>query len=475
MKRRLWLKISGLLLFVGTAVYIYKNWEVYHNKFKVELDDIDYSQVKLSVESVKTNFKNPIWIVKTENPVIAFRMKFKNEGNRAFSDSKGILSIVTACLDEGAGNRDSAEFKKIIQDNAISLNIYNNDDDIIVDVTCLKKYFELVTNLICDVFVKAHMKKEKIEIAKQGYVAELTQMKFTTQYLADEKLSNILYPEGHPYYFSTEENLKAVSNYTKADIDKAYSIIFNPNDAEITIAGSIDEKTLIDNFNKIHKSISQKQHQFADGSQKADLSKKGAHEHVELNNPQSTVVFALPGILRTAPEKFALRLAVTAFGVPGFNSRLLKNVRDKRGLVYRINARPKDLDLQNCILGTADARPQNIKKVIKAIKEECKEFFEKGITKEELDLFKLHTFANNVLDTTEAILHFVCMCRFDGMKVENINKYLNNFYKLDVEEINAAIKKVFNPDNLVIVDCGKSVDDTNDADIEKETDNEKSN
>ncbi|MDR3031194.1 MAG: insulinase family protein [Holosporales bacterium] len=466
MKRKLRLKILGALLFIGTGLYIYKNWETYNNKTEIELDDITYSQAKLNVESIKTEFKNPIWLVKTETPVISFRMTFRNEGNRAFKNQMKILAIVCNGLMQGAGNRDSSEFKKVLNDHSMSMSFTNDEDSIVIDITCLRRHFELAIDLLCDVLSKAHMKKEKIEIAKQEYITYLSQMKFSPQFIANEKLENILYKKGHPYYFSSDECSKAVSSYTKDDIDKVYSIIFNPNDAEITIAGNIDNNTLTNSFNKIFKVISQKNHKFENVLQKAALYDRKKHEHAELDNAQSAIVFALPGIINASPERFPLRFAVMVFGY-GFNSRLFNSVRNN-GLAYFIYTKTDNLDLQNTVFGAVDTRPENVKKVIEIIKEECKKFYEKGITKEELKLFKSCIFAHNVLDTTKEVLNFVDNRRSDSIKIENINNYLYNFYDLTIEEVNAAIRKVFNPDNLVIVDCGKSVKDTENIKKEEE-------
>ena len=457
MKNRLGFKIIGVLLFVGTCLYIYKNWETYHDKLNIELKNIKYSQVKLSAKEVKTDFKQPIWYVKTETPVVAFSILFKNEGSRAFQNKQGIFELLIPALREGAGDNDATKFKKIVNDNSISLTINNDEDDVFINVCCLKKYFGLATDLVCDVLSKAHLKKEKIEKAKQEFVTSISQMKFSPPFVANEKLKNVLYPKGHPYYFSSDEFISIISKYDKKDVDEVYAKLFNPNDAEITIAGELSEEEIKQFSKKIFLNIANKKFEFSREEQKTELNARNESIHVELDNPQSSIYFALPGISRKSPDRFAFRLANIAFGVSGFNSRLLKSIRDASGLVYRINTHIEDSDLQNCIVGKADTRPENVQKVIAQIKEECKKFYEKGISKKELELFKTYIFANNVLDTTEEVLSFVIKCRNDNIKINNINDYLDNFYSLTVEDVNKAVKQVFDPENLVIVDCGKEI------------------
>lgn len=472
MKNRFGFKIVGTLFFLLTCFYIYKNWETYHDKLSFEIKDIKYSQVKLDTKEIKTNFQQPVWHVKTKTPVVSFNISFRNEGNRAFQDKQGILDLLVSVLREGAGTRDASEFKKVLNDNSISLSINNSDDDIYVCVSCLKKYFGSATELVSDVLSKAHLKKEKIEKAKQELVTYTNQMKFSPAFVANEKLRNILYKKGHPYYFSSDEFLNIIGKYIKKDLDDVYAKLFNPEDAEITIAGDLTEEEIQKFAEKLFSCISKKNFKFAKAEQETNLSERNKEFHVELENPQSTIYFALPGISRNAKEKFAFRFANIAFGTSGFNSRLLKNVRDANGLVYRINARVSDSDLQSCIIGQADTRPENVQKVVARIKDECKKFFEDGISNEELELFKTYIFANNVLSTTEEVLGFVQTCRSDNMKVDEINDRLSHFYDLTTEDVNKAIRQVYDPENLVIVDCGKSVKTESNEKSEKEASHE---
>ncbi len=41
--------------------------------------------------------------------------------------------------------------------------------------------------------------------------------------------------------------------------------------------------------------------------------------------------------------------------------------------------------------------------------------------------------------------------------INEVNKTLNNYKNLSLNEVNKVIKKIFNPNNLMFVDCGKSI------------------
>ena len=460
------LKLFCIALFGATGFYLFKNWEMYQDKSNLDVGAINLSQSKFTINEIKSSTPNPIWFIKTENPIVTFNITFKNEGGRSFRNTPCILNVVTSTLLEGAGPHDEVALKKIFSDNSISLNINSDDDNVTVNVHALSKHFKLVVNLLCDILEKAHLKKEKIDIAKQGIVVSLNQSKFSPVSLASDALNQAIYPKGHPYRVSIDEELQKVPGYTKKDVDSCYDSIFSPKDAVITIVGNVDEKDISESFEKLFKCLSSKKNNFKDEKQRTEIDHPSKITHVEVNNAQSSIAFALPGMAKTSAERFAAKFAINVFGDLSFASRLLKSVREKNGLVYYIYNSLVEEDMQSYVSGSAASRPENVDKVIDKIKEECAKLYENGITKEELTAFKTSIFAGNVLDTTQAVLSFIDSCRHNNIRLKSVNNYLNNYYNLNIEDVNAAIKKIFNPKNLVFVTAGKSLQ-------KKEASNEK--
>ena len=449
-----------LLISVGSlAAYSYKIWNADRFKDSLKCDHIELKQTELDISPIKLDGTKDIWIIKSGSKLTCFKLVFKNEGLRAFPRCAALLTVLCNTIPEGAGTYDGIALKKILEDHSIDLDISFNDDDIVVTCTCLEQYFDLAVDLVKDMLTKAHLKSDKIEFSKQGVVTSIRQNMFTPSYLAEEKLNNLMYAEEHPYRYSIKENLEKASAITKVDVDAAYKKIFNPKDLSVTIVSSLSQENIKSKFMNLVSNLAKTKSggNFKDVKQKISLVQKRTHEHIELDNPQSTVLFAMPGILRNSPESYAAKIAVAALGTTGMISRLALAVRDKSGLVYGILANSVDLDMQACIRGLAATRPENVDAVVEKIKDVCKELRDKGITAEELKLFKTRLFAASIFDSNKSILDFVSSLRNQGIKVENINTYLDGVQKLKLEEVNAVIRRLFNPEDIIFVDCGKSL------------------
>ncbi|MBQ8651597.1 MAG: insulinase family protein [Alphaproteobacteria bacterium] len=470
MSNKLFSRIILTAIFGTTAAYMYKSWKANDDKTEFNMNDIELKQTELDIKEIKAKFKNSIWSVKSESGPINFQIVFRNEGERSFGDKPFILDLLTSAMTEGAGSRDAFELKKAFEDNSIGLTVVANGDDIVVTGSCLLRSFDLCIDLLCDVMTKSHFKENTIDEKKQVLLVSLQQMLCSPRSLAKEKLNNLAMPK--PYHYMLKQGLEDVKKYTSDDVKKVYKNIFDPRNAEITIVSNIDEQKIVDSFNKVYDALyGVKSNNFKPGQHRSYIDNAGKTVHIEIDNPQSTILFAMPGVELNSRDAFAIAAANDTFGSLPLVCRISKVVRDKNGLVYGIRTsfmwgNGSGGDLQSIITGSADTRPENVAKVIALVKEEIKKLADKGITQEELDRFKICKFAQTVFDTNGTTLAFVSSLRTVGIKSEGVNTYLRDSYQsLTLDEVNIAIKKVYDPDKILFVTCGKTINTEEKKDV----------
>jgi len=451
MKRNLKLILLLISLIAGSLIY--------YNSGKLKLDNnIELKQVPSNITSLNLTEDSPVWNIKTESNLVCFSIVFKNEGERSFYKTPGLLDLTLNTILEGAGKYNSIELKKLLTDNSINISIDYSKDDAILTCSCLNKYFDIAIDLLCDILTKSHFDNEKLEITKQNIIVSIKQALFSPSNKASEKLNELLFAENHPYSSSLLAVLKLLPNYNRDDVLKCYNQLFTRKNAEITIVSNLTDTEIQKGFLKILNSLDVKKNNFHKIESQNNFNIRPGLNHVELDNPQSSVFFVLPGINKSSKDYFAASIANSIFGEVGLISRLSKSVRDKSGLVYRIQSNLNSFDLCSYVLGNSDTRPENVNNVIKMIKNECKKIYEKGITQEELDSAKAKKFSQNIFDSNLSILNFILRIRnMEIIKIKEMNTVLDNYKNLSLEEVNKIIKKIFNPENLMFVDCGKSI------------------
>lgn len=432
---------------------------IYYNSGKLKFDDnIELKQAPLDITSLQSGDNPAIWSVKTDSNLVCFSITFRNEGDRAFQKTPGLLDLTLNTILEGAGKYDSIELKKLMTDNSISISFGSSKDTLTLTCSCLHQYFNITIDLLCEVLTKAQFNNEKLEVTKQGLIVSIKQELFSPNSVARDKLNELIFPEEHPYRSSLSSILKALPDYKREDVLKCYNQLFAMKNAEVTIVSNLSADEINNGFDKIFQILKSKKNGFEDIDNKYDINIKPGKTHVELDNPQSSVLFILPGVDKKSKDYFAVSIANSIFGEVGLISRLAKSVRDNNGLVYRIQSNINCLDGCSYILGNADTRPENVENVIQKVKAEYKRFYEEGITEKEFEMAKTRKFSQNIFDSNSSILGFILRIRDLGLDdINKVNGYLNNYQNLTVQDINAVIKKVFNPENLLFIDCGKSI------------------
>ncbi|MBQ9441347.1 MAG: insulinase family protein [Alphaproteobacteria bacterium] len=435
------------------------------------------SKNKIDARSVKWGFANDIWIVDKESESITFEIRFRHEGHRNFANDPGLLALVLVNIMEGTNTRSGKQIKELIENKSINIEIHGDVDDIIITVQCLNKYFNDVIDLICDVLTNANFPEDKIKQNKEAIILEYKQAKFNPKMLADEELRYMTFVK--PYRRNIDGIIEKLPQYDKKCITDSYNKLFNPENAVITIVGNIKEnkpnnndgvlleKDVKTGFDKIKSALSNKLKKnnnvntFNPGEQTIELAvykdkdgKDIKYKHVNLDNPQLIVMFALPGVARTDDDKIAIRAVNSILGNGKFDCRLMNNVREQNGLVYYIYTRLYDFDLQSVLVGEAATRPDNVNKVIDEIKKQITIIHDHGITEAELKDFKINKIASNVFATSYGLLNFVVSMRHDGIKINEINNYLEKYLTLTIKDINKALVNVFDPNKLVFVSCG---------------------
>ena len=150
----------------------------------------------------------------------------------------------------------------------------------------------------------------------------------------------------------------------------------------------------------------------------------------------------MPTIRRWPSETFIL-------GSGGLSSRLADRVRQKDGLSYTVqsNLQPSAVDERTSFYVFAISNPANAGKLQDAIAEELKRLVADGITQEELDQAKdgylqslqvARTDENSLIPMLEAYA-------FIGRDMKYVADFESKIRNLTVEDVNAAIKKAYQP------------------------------
>jgi zinc protease len=171
---------------------------------------------------------------------------------------------------------------------------------------------------------------------------------------------------------------------------------------------------------------------------------------------QSHVLVGAVGMARNDPDFFPLFVGNYVLGGGGFDSRLMREVRDKRGYAYSaysyfipmMDAGPFQLGLQTKLEQTDDA--------LKVAQATLRQFIAEGPSEVELVQAKSNLTGGFPLriDSNKKILDYLSVIGFYKLPLDYLDTWVDKVNAVDVAAVKQAFARRIDPERLVTVVVG---------------------
>jgi zinc protease len=176
---------------------------------------------------------------------------------------------------------------------------------------------------------------------------------------------------------------------------------------------------------------------------------------VKVEHPatQSHVHIGLPAIARDHADYFPLLVGNYTLGGGGFVSRLMKEVREKRGYAYSVYSYFSPRKLEGPFEIGLQTKRDQAQAAIKVVEDVLDEFIAKGPTREELGAAKKNLIDGLALrlDSNAKLLGYLSAIGFYGLPLSYIDDFPAKVAAVTTEQVRAAFARHVTRDNLVTV------------------------
>jgi zinc protease len=359
---------------------------------------------------------------------------------------------MTSTMDEGTGKFNGIQLRQFKKLNGIKLNISTQKNKIEGSFQVISSQVEQGFELLDQVLNFPKFDKSDLEKVLKQMEASLKIDQSDLSTLSNNKFNDIFFKNNN-FSKRIKGTQKTLNNITKDDLIKHHKNSFNKKELHIGVSGDISEKSIKKYIEKVFG-------KFSIENVKPNFEKfidlPRGQKVIELDTPQSSVVFGHPGLSRSDKDYFSLRLANYILGGGGFQSRLYKQIREKKGLVYSIYSYPISYKHDGFMMGGFQTRNKSVFDTIDRVKDEWSKISKQGITKKELDEAKAYykgSFTRNFTSTI-SIANLLNIVQFYDLGKDYFSERDKIIENLKLEDINNMIKKKFNKDNLFFLIVG---------------------
>src|SRR6202012_5370530 len=224
------------------------------------------------------------------------------------------------------------------------------------------------------------------------------------------------------YGRASNGTLESVPTITAADLRDYVNRVLAKDTLKVAVVGDVDPDTL-------GKLLD---HTFGSLPAKASLTpvpdievtRPPQRAFIPLDVPQTVVTFGGPGIRRHDPNFMAAYVVNHILGGGALSSRLYREVREKRGLVYSVYESLVWMEHSAGFVGNTGTRAEGAGETVDAINKEVRRMAEDGPTQQELDEAKSYLKGSQMLalDTSSKLGAAMLQYQLDRLPIEYIEK-----------------------------------------------------
>lgn len=403
-----------------------------------------------------------LWFVKNESiGIISLAIRWPNRGIIFLEpqNKPGILTFLMDVLNEsGFGKLNRVDFQNEVTLKRSSMSIFITSDDIQIDIQIPTEFLNEGFDLF-DLFLsKPIFDNEDIHRAREKRIASLKQAAYNPESIAADAFALRIYGPNHPYSGQTLDFIKTTETVTVNELKDLFKKLLTQEGCHVAACGNVDVSLL---KAKIESTLKKLPKNPPAPQMKSDaiIQNQGTIHHIEKDFPQSIIKFVHPGITHDHPDIFAISMLIKALGGTAFESRLWKEIREKRGLTYGIRIGNQENGLKHLLFGGMSTSPTSVDESLRLIKEEWKKAKEHGITQEELDLQKQYTIGRMPVayNTSSGVVNNLLTYMELGYGKDQPAIDLKEIQAVKLEDVNRVARTFLNPDALTFVVVGQKI------------------
>ncbi len=395
------------------------------------------------------------WLVEDHSrPILSLQFAFAGGTVQDPEGKPGVATFVSGMLDEGAGDLDSEAFQNRLEDLAAKMNVSASYDHISVSFQTLTQNRDESLKLLRMALTAPHFKPEDAERIREQLIANLRVEEKDPDKVASLEWFKLAFGP-HPYGRPTSGTLESVAAITPDDLHEYVKRIFARDNLKVAVVGDIDPAALSAALDNLFGDLPAKSKQ----TPLQDFTWRNAlKQHiVSMPNPQSVVQFGFQGLLRKDPDFIPAYILNYVVGGGGFSSKLMQEVREKRGLAYSVYTYLYPLDHVGIFAGGVATENKSVGQSLDLIKAEFDRASKEGLTEQELRTAKDYLIGSFALrfDTSSKIAAQLLAIQLDDLGIDYIDRRNGEIEAVTVADIQRVAKRLLEPKNLIVTVVGE--------------------
>jgi zinc protease len=412
------------------------------------------SALALDIQVLESPGGAGFWLVEEPSiPIVAMQLSFEGGARLDPAGKEGLAKFFAGMLEEGAGELDAVGFSEARDDLSASFRFEADSDSVTVGARMLVEMVEPAIALLATALTAPRFDPEPLDRVRAQIISNIAEGGQDPEKVAAETWFAAAFPD-HPYGRSADGTAESMATIGRDDLVAARVRLLTRVNARIALVGAIGAEQAGRIVDMVLAGLPEG---VPMAEARADRPPPPGVTVVDLPVPQSAAVFGQIGLPLTDPDYMAAYVMNYVLGGGGFSSRLMIEVREKRGLAYGVYSNLSNFDEAAVYLGRVQTENPRMAETLAVIRAEWARMAAEGITAEELDAAKRYLTGSFPLrfDSNAKIAGYLVFLQETGLGKDYLERRNALVEAVTLEDVRRVATRLLRPEALSIVVVGQ--------------------
>ncbi|ASK27319.1 M16 family metallopeptidase [Neisseria chenwenguii] len=391
-----------------------------------------------------------------ENPIVDMQVSFKGAGSVFNPAGKShVAEFAASLLTGGTKKLDEEAFHAKANDVAAAISSSSDKETASAGLRSLSKWRSLhrSVRLLNEAVTEPRFDPNVFARNQMQAVTALQQQETTPDYNAGRAFAKLAYPD-HPYGNSANVTVDSIKSVTLNDIRAFHRSRYGKDNAVVAIVGDVSRRQADRLAKNALKGLPDKS---GASLSMPPVAKQTARSiNIPFAGEQAQIILGMPLIKRKDPDYYALVAGNYVLGGGGFDSRLMKVLRDSKGYTYGVNSSLSPTTEEGPFTVSFSTQKKNTQAALADAQTVIEQFIAEGPTEAELQQAKANIIGSFPLrfDSNAKLVGYLSLIGVHDLPSDYLEAYPQAVSQLTAAQVKEAWQRRVKFDDLHIVVVG---------------------
>lgn len=396
-----------------------------------------------------------LFVESHEIPMATLRVSFDAGSARDPEQLPGLAAFTAGMLEEGAGGLSVDQLGEELDRTGGQIGAFADRDQAGIQVKTLSEpqLRQQVGNLAAMMLTRPDFPESAIVREKQRTLAGIAIEDEDPDAVASKTFFKVVYGN-HPYAHPTSGTRDSVPHFQRQNLQDFYRKYFVGSNAVVAVVGDLTRP-------QAEAWVRQIVGQLPRGALPSALppaphpnAAQKVYVHMPVN--QTTIYMGEPAMRRLSPEYFPLLVGNYTLGGGGFSSRLMADVREKRGLSYNVYSYFMPLLQQGPFQAGLQTSTKQAGEALAVMRDTIERYTKTGPTPQELKAAKDNLTGSFALriDSNAKVLEYLSLIGFYKLPLDYLDTFRQRVDQVTADEVRRDMDQHLNPGRMAVVAVG---------------------